>query len=123
MSATTISASDLRTSLCIGFQPSITSRPELLAEVIENLGRQFAEAGVTFRRLRNAAGATNLETEYFLKLLRVMDRVAAERLGSVVADAIGADSVTVTTTDNVSWTDQTHQRPARPTLAERTDNA
>jgi hypothetical protein len=72
MSTRTISASDLRQSLLIGFQPAITSRPDLLAEVTENLARQFNEAGVSGLRIVNAAKATNLEAEHLNALLRAM---------------------------------------------------
>ena len=77
MPTTAYTADELRNCLVLAFQPSITSRPGLLNNVIIDMAEQFTEAGVTERRIRNAADAVHLDGEYLDRILVTMNVIAA----------------------------------------------
>ena len=64
-----MNADDVRHSLRIGFQPSITSSPDTLAAVTASMAATFVAEGVTVRRVRNAAAQLHNSTAPYVEAL------------------------------------------------------
>ena len=76
---TTYAAHDLRFTLAISFQPAITQSGDLVSQVIANLATDFAAAGVTERRVRNAVAKMDFDPAHLERLVKALNAATALR--------------------------------------------